>query len=250
MPAVHVEPPISADKVIRVARSQKGRRERPPGSNRTKYGKAFGLDGVLWCGIFVWWVFDKCGIDLRDHAFEIVQIAREATGETVRQQAEGLVGRGTVIPPDPNPGRRRPRVRAVAGEPAAARGMPGTTRESCILPRALGNIGLAGQRAWIAQLHRPGGARGLPWRAPSPSPPLDHTGRRGRFLSHARATTPRDAMTRTTLHIRSAAPLPRASRRGHGRCRACGRTERAHKSLGKPHRTRFPTPPTPLTFFG
>ena len=30
---------------------------------------------------------------------------------------------------------------------------------------------------------------------------------------------------------------PRDPRRGCGRCRACGRTERAHKSLGKPHRT-------------
>ena len=36
--------------------------------------------------------------------------------------------------------------------------------------------------------------------------------------------------------------------RGRGRCRACGRTERAHKSLGKPHRTRFPTPPTAFLF--
>ena len=30
--------------------------------------------------------------------------------------------------------------------------------------------------------------------------------------------------------------------------RACGRTERAHKSLGKPHSTRFPTPPTARSF--
>jgi hypothetical protein len=37
----------------------------------------------------------------------------------------------------------------------------------------LGNIGLAGQRAWMAQLHRPGDPRGLPWRAPSPSSSLD-----------------------------------------------------------------------------
>ena len=46
-----------------------------------------------------------------------------------------------------------------------------------------------------------------------------------------------------------ASTRPRDQRRGRGRCRACGRTERAHKSLGKPHRTRFPTPPTPMTSF-
>ncbi len=104
-------------------------------------------------------------VDLRDHAFESVEIPREPTGETVGQQAEGLVGRGTVVPRDPHPDGRGAGVGAVAREAAAAGQVPGTAREACILPRALGNIGLAGQRAWIVQLHRPGGARGLPWRS-------------------------------------------------------------------------------------
>lgn len=69
MPDVQVAP-ISVERVITLARSQKGRREQPSGSNQTKYGKAFDLDGVLWCGIFVWWVFDRCGIDLREHAIQ------------------------------------------------------------------------------------------------------------------------------------------------------------------------------------
>ncbi len=82
------------------------------------------------------------------------------------------MGRGTVIPRDPHPRRRGPRVRAMAREPAAALGMPRTVQQPCLLPGTFGNIGLAGQRAWIAQLHRPGGARRSPWRIPPPSPSL------------------------------------------------------------------------------
>lgn len=29
--------------------------------NRTKYGKAYGMDGVYWCMIFVWWCFAQAG---------------------------------------------------------------------------------------------------------------------------------------------------------------------------------------------
>jgi hypothetical protein len=62
--------------------------------------------------------------------------------------------------------------------PVAARSlseMARTTAEACALPGTLGNIGLAGQQARIAQLHQPGGARRSPWRSPSPSPSLTHT---------------------------------------------------------------------------
>lgn len=44
-------------KVLSVARSQLGYTERPAGSNRTKYGAAFGMDGYPWCAMFTWWVF-------------------------------------------------------------------------------------------------------------------------------------------------------------------------------------------------
>jgi len=40
-----------------------GVREKPV--NRTKYGRAYGVDGVFWCGIFTWWVWKQTGIDLR-----------------------------------------------------------------------------------------------------------------------------------------------------------------------------------------
>lgn len=51
--------PVS--KVLSVAASQIGVTESPRNSNRTKYGKAFGMNGVPWCAIFIWWVFQKAG---------------------------------------------------------------------------------------------------------------------------------------------------------------------------------------------
>ena len=47
--------------VIRVARGELGGTELPPGSNQTKYGRAFGWDGVPWCVIFLWWCFREAG---------------------------------------------------------------------------------------------------------------------------------------------------------------------------------------------
>lgn len=40
---------MSAETVIAIARGELGKTENPPGSNRTKYGEAFGWDGVPWC---------------------------------------------------------------------------------------------------------------------------------------------------------------------------------------------------------
>ena len=45
----------TALQVMRVALQQYRYTESPPGSNRTKYGKAYGADGVAWCAEFVWW---------------------------------------------------------------------------------------------------------------------------------------------------------------------------------------------------
>ena len=47
----------TASDVLAVATREIGTVEQP--GNRTKYGKAYGLDGVYWCMIFVWWVFHQ-----------------------------------------------------------------------------------------------------------------------------------------------------------------------------------------------
>lgn len=48
--------------VLDVARTQIGYREQP--GNVTKYGAAFGVNGVSWCLEFVWWCFEQCGVDV------------------------------------------------------------------------------------------------------------------------------------------------------------------------------------------
>ena len=51
----------TAKRVLDIARAELGDTETPAGSNRTKYGKWFGLDGQPWCMMFVQWVFAQAG---------------------------------------------------------------------------------------------------------------------------------------------------------------------------------------------
>lgn len=53
---------MSAERVIRSALRELGYTESPPGSNRTKYGAAYGLDGYDWCVMFLWWCFREAGL--------------------------------------------------------------------------------------------------------------------------------------------------------------------------------------------
>lgn len=50
------------DKLIALARGELGYVEEPPGSNNTKYGAAYGLQGQPWCMIFLWWLFREAGL--------------------------------------------------------------------------------------------------------------------------------------------------------------------------------------------
>lgn len=45
----------TAKKTLKIARSQIGVCEKPAGSNRQPYGKAYGMNGVFWCAQYVWW---------------------------------------------------------------------------------------------------------------------------------------------------------------------------------------------------
>lgn len=52
---------VSARKILDTAMAELGYRESPAGSNRTKYGRWYGLDGQPWCMMFVQWVFHQAG---------------------------------------------------------------------------------------------------------------------------------------------------------------------------------------------
>jgi hypothetical protein len=55
--------PISAHqrKALRLAVTQKGIRETPPGSNKNPYSKYFGFGAQFWCADFVAWALDRTG---------------------------------------------------------------------------------------------------------------------------------------------------------------------------------------------
>ena len=51
-------------KIVEIAEKEIGQVEVPKNSNKTKYGKWFGLDGVAWCGIWVSWCYAQAGQQL------------------------------------------------------------------------------------------------------------------------------------------------------------------------------------------
>ncbi len=51
-------------KIVEIARAEVGNSEAPKNSNKTKYGKWFGFDGVAWCGMFVSWCYAQAGQQL------------------------------------------------------------------------------------------------------------------------------------------------------------------------------------------
>jgi hypothetical protein len=52
---------VTAARVLEVARRELGVVESPPGSNRQKYGAAYGWNGVAWCAQWAWWVLTQAG---------------------------------------------------------------------------------------------------------------------------------------------------------------------------------------------
>ena len=54
----------TAKEILAVARKEISVKESPAGSNRTKYGAWYGLDGQPWCMMFIQWVFAHAGVPL------------------------------------------------------------------------------------------------------------------------------------------------------------------------------------------
>lgn len=52
------------NEIIRIAEKEIGQGEKPLNTNKTKYGKWFGFDGVAWCGMFVSWCYAQAGFPL------------------------------------------------------------------------------------------------------------------------------------------------------------------------------------------
>src|SRR6187399_2841812 len=52
----------NGERVLELARTPLDTSESPAGSNRTKYGAWFGVDGKPWCEIFDQWLFNQAGL--------------------------------------------------------------------------------------------------------------------------------------------------------------------------------------------
>lgn len=55
---------IYESKILQIANAEIGTVEAPLNSNKTKYGKWFGLDGLAWCGMFVSYCYHTAGFPL------------------------------------------------------------------------------------------------------------------------------------------------------------------------------------------
>ncbi len=85
----------TADNILRVARGELGYKESPAGSNKTKYGAWFGLDGQPWCMMFVQWCFRQAG------AQDLLPALTASCGALMRAaQAKGLWITGGYQPGD------------------------------------------------------------------------------------------------------------------------------------------------------
>ena len=70
--------------ILQIAEWQIGVMESPAGSNRVKYGEAYGLNGYAWCLMFVWWVFKEAGFNLKKTAScTVLANAYKAAGQWV-----------------------------------------------------------------------------------------------------------------------------------------------------------------------
>ena len=85
----------TAKEILAVARGELGYREDPPGSNLTKYGKWFGLNGNPWCMMFIQWCFWQAG------AYELLPAHTGSCGAFMRAaQAQGRWVTGDYQPGD------------------------------------------------------------------------------------------------------------------------------------------------------
>ena len=65
-------------RVLDIARGELGVKESPAGSNRTKYGAWYGLDGQPWCMMFIQWCFPQAGTPLPARTASCGELMRSA----------------------------------------------------------------------------------------------------------------------------------------------------------------------------
>lgn len=106
------EAETSGSEIVRIARTQLGTGESPPGSNCNPYGPC-----VAWCSLFLAWVWQKAGVPLEGTP------TTYAYSGTIYEWAQAHEGGGL-------PGARAPGEPFTAAEPNGARVLPPTATPS------------------------------------------------------------------------------------------------------------------------
>lgn len=86
----------NSELILQIAGREIGYFETPPNSNKTKYGRWFGLDGLPWCAIFISWVYAKAGNPIKGFGF--------TNGFAGTQTMYALAKQRGLIVTDPKPG--------------------------------------------------------------------------------------------------------------------------------------------------
>lgn len=79
---------MNGEKIVEIAAGEIGEKESPANTNRNKYGKWFGWDGVPWCAIFVSWCYDKAGFPLKGLGFAKGMAGCQTAVSTFRKRKE------------------------------------------------------------------------------------------------------------------------------------------------------------------
>lgn len=87
---------MSRQSIINTAAAENGTKESPSGSNKTKYGVWYGLNGEKWCAIFVSWVYHHAG-----HPMETIDRSK---GYQSCQSGFNFWKRKNRLTKDPQPG--------------------------------------------------------------------------------------------------------------------------------------------------
>lgn len=165
--------PFTAEQAVAKARSQEGITELPRNSNRTPYGQQFGLNGVPWCAIFVWWTFRQLGTDLRTLTRDVAYtpaFAQAAARAGWAQIAPQLAQPGDIVFYDFPPLDRIEHTGMVIGNRPSQRQLIATEANTSMSSDANGGEVMARTRNYslIRVIYRPPYAVKAPARAAAP----------------------------------------------------------------------------------
>ena len=150
-------------------------------------------------------------LDCGHHLLDLVQRAGQPRRQAVRQQAEGHMACGAVVPRHPRPFWLHPSVGPKPAQPTPRRPVYRASIEPCLLPDFLPNVCLAGQRRMETELY------GRPWVRTAPTvtgPPMSGVSRTGPMPVAPILSPDTPSRNKAPIHHPGLGPLLRQSTGG------------------------------------